>query len=379
MLAKNTGKRIKCILACLIALAALCPARGAAADEPDIQAGSYVLIEAGTRKVLIGENAHLKLPMASTTKIMTALLAIERCSLDDLVETPAQAYGVEGSSMYLGLGETLCVRDLVYGLMLVSGNDAAVALAVHMGGSIEGFAQIMNERAKELGCLNTHFVTPNGLPNDGHYTTAYDLALISAKAMEYEAFRNIVSTEYYRTQTGSVIRTLKNKNKILWQYDGGCGIKTGYTKAAGKCLSFAAERDGMTLIGVVLNCPDMFNSAMSLLDYGFDNFEMASAVKKGQTVARVPVENGRSYALALEAEEDIIVPVRKGEKLQLKTQVDCPDRVEAPIKAGEKLGTVFVIDDGGERIAAAGLVAADDVEPKRYSDWLKTLLKRWSA
>ena len=211
-------------------------------DTEEISAGGVMLMDACTHKVLYAKNAHEKLPMASTTKIMTAILAIETGKLDALVTVPKEAYGVEGSSMYLRLGEKISLRDLVYGLMLVSGNDAAVAIAINVGGSIAGFAALMNEKAKALGAQNTHFVTPNGLHDAEHYTTAYDLALIASYAMQNETFREIVGTTYYRTVTGEITRTVKNKNKILWEYEGGNGVKTGYTMAAGKCLVFSAER-----------------------------------------------------------------------------------------------------------------------------------------
>ena len=216
--------------------------------------------------MICAKEAHKKLPMASTTKIMTALIVIENCSLGDTVKVSPKAYGVEGSSMYLNAGEEVSVEDMLYGLMLLSGNDAAVALAIHTAGSVEAFAALMNARAEEIGAHNTHFVTPNGLHDPEHYTTAYDLALIAAEAMKNPDFRKIVGSTYHKTTTGSVIRYMKNKNKILWQYEGGCGVKTGYTKAAGRCLVFAAERDGMTLIGAVLSCPDMFNVAKAMLD-----------------------------------------------------------------------------------------------------------------
>ncbi|HWR19998.1 MAG TPA: D-alanyl-D-alanine carboxypeptidase family protein, partial [Clostridia bacterium] len=251
---RAANKKILCAI-CALMLLPWFPA-SAFADEPKTGAVSAILLEAGTGKVLYEKNAYIKLPMASTTKVMTAILALECCALSDTVTVTEDAYGTEGSSIYLELEEKMSVEDLLYGLMLNSGNDAAVALAVHIGGSLEGFANLMNAKAREIGANNTNFVTPHGLPNGDHYTTAYDLALISAYALKNEDFCTIVGTTYHRTTTGNFQRTFKNKNKLLWQYEGGNGIKTGYTKAAGKCLSFAAQREGMQLIGVVLNCPD---------------------------------------------------------------------------------------------------------------------------
>lgn len=350
----------------------------AGAEEPQTGASGAVLIEANTRMVIMANEAHQKLPMASTTKIMTALLAIESCSLDEVVEVPAEAYGAEGSSMYLQKGEKLSMRDLLYGLMLVSGNDAAITIAIHVGKSVEGFVALMNARAKELGALNTNFVTPNGLPNENHYTTAYDLALITAEAMENDMFRQIVSSTYHRTETGLVIRTLKNKNKILWEYPGGCGVKTGYTKAAGKCLVFSAIKDGMMLIGVVLNCPDMFNSAKAMLNYGFENYELATVVQKDAVVARLPVNNGMKNALELVAKNDIIIPIKKGENITLTTRVECPSAVMAPVEEGTVLGKVYVVN-GTKILAATELIASDGIDSRSYGEWLKKLVRRWNA
>ncbi len=355
-----------------------CAPAHAEAEEPETGAEGAVLIEANTRMVLMASEAHKKLPMASTTKIMTALIAIESCSLEETVEVPLEAYGAEGSSMYLQKGEKLSMRDLLYGLMLVSGNDAAIAIAVHIGGSVAGFAQLMNARARALGANNTNFVTPNGLPSDAHYTTAYDLALIAAEAMGNETFRELVSATYYRTETGLVARTFKNKNKILWEYEGGCGVKTGYTKAAGKCLVFSAERDGMTLVGVVLNCPNMFGSAKAMLDYGYDNYELATVVKKGEAVARIHVDNGMKNGLALVAKEDIIIPIIKGESVSLATRVECPSMVAAPVEPGAVLGRAYVLS-GTKTLASTELVALEGVESRSYAEWLKKLVRRWSA
>jgi len=372
--------KYRCIVATVAAVLLLFPVSSAHAqsEAPETGAAGAVLIEANTRMVLMADEAHKKLPMASTTKIMTALLAIENCSLDEMVEVPAEAYGVEGSSMYLQKEENLSMRDLLYGLMLVSGNDAAVTIAVHVGGSVEGFAAMMNERAKELGALNTNFMTPNGLPDDNHFTTAYDLALIAAQAMQLDAFSQIVSSTYYRTTTGLVTRTLKNKNKILWEYPGGCGIKTGYTKAAGKCLVFSAKKDGMMLIGVVLNCSDMFSSAKTMLDYGFDNYELATVVQKGTVVARLSVDNGMKNALALVAKDDIIIPIKKGENITLTTRVECPSAVAAPVGQGTLIGRVYVLSET-TAIASTELVASESVDSRNYAEWLKKLIRRWSA
>ena len=347
-------------------------------DTVDVSAGGVMLMDARTHKVLYAKTAHEKLPMASTTKIMTAILAIEAGNLDALVTVPQEAYGVEGSSMYLRLGEQISMRDLLYGLMLVSGNDAAVAIAVHVGGSVEGFAALMNAKAASLGAHNTHFVTPNGLPDPDHYTTAYDLALIACYAMQNETFREIVGTTYYQTTTGEIARTVKNKNKILWEYEGGNGVKTGYTMAAGKCLVFAAEREGMQLVGVVLNCPDMFPSAKRLLDYGFETYQQETLVAADERIARVRVTGGKKNALEVAAKNDIIILVKDEDSTTVRTVVNLAGPVEAPVEKGDVLGTLEVWEDG-RVLAETELVAAETVESSAYLDYLERLFKRWSV
>lgn len=347
-------------------------------DTVDVSAGGVMLMDARTHKVLYAKTAHEKLPMASTTKIMTAILAIEAGNLDALVTVPQEAYGVEGSSMYLRLGEQISMRDLLYGLMLVSGNDAAVAIAVHVGGSVEGFAALMNAKAASLGAHNTHFVTPNGLPDPDHYTTAYDLALIACYAMQNETFREIVGTTYYQTTTGEIARTVKNKNKILWEYEGGNGVKTGYTMAAGKCLVFAAEREGMQLVGVVLNCPDMFPSAKRLLDYGFETYQQETLAAADERIARVRVTGGKKNALEVAAKNDIIILVKDGDSTTVRTVVNLAGPVEAPVEKGDVLGTLEVWEDG-RVLAETELVAAETVESSAYLDYLERLFKRWSV
>lgn len=378
---RGTMQRTAAILMAALSVLALNGSALAERERDTVQifAGGVMLMDACTHKVLYAKNAHEKLPMASTTKIMTAILAIETGKLDALVTVPKEAYGVEGSSMYLRLGEKISLRDLVYGLMLVSGNDAAVAIAINVGGSIAGFAALMNEKAKELGAHNTHFVTPNGLHDAEHYTTAYDLALIASYAMQNETFREIVGTTYYRTVTGEVTRTVKNKNKILWEYEGGNGVKTGYTMAAGKCLVFSAERNGVELVGVVLNCPDMFPAAKRLLDYGFETYKSEKLVAAGDVIARIRINGGRKNALAVAAKQDIIILVKDGDSTTVRTVVKLPQQqVQAPVKKGDSLGSLEIWEDG-RILAETELVAAETIEPSAFTDYLERLFRRWSA
>jgi len=249
---------------------------------------------------------------------------------------------------------------------------------VHIGGGTQTFADMMNRRAMELGAYNTNFVTPNGLHDEQHYTTAYDLARISAAAMKNHSFRSIVSTEYYRAETGAIARTFKNKNRILWEYPGGTGIKTGYTKAAGRCLVFSAEQDGMELIGVVLNCPDMFGDAKAMLDYGFENYETAVMVKAGATAARVSVRGGEKSLLELTPSQDIIVPVKKGESASYRTRVVMTEAISAPVYQGDVLGYVEVLD-GDALLLRRELVAAEDVPDAGIGYYFGRIIKRFAA
>lgn len=241
---------------------------------------SYVVIEQSTCKVLKGTNIHVRLPMASTTKIMTAYTVIKNeKNLDRKVTIPKDAVGIEGSSIYLKEGEELTVRELLYGLMMRSGNDSAVALAIATSGSVEQFVKQMNYESKVLGLKNTHFTNPHGLHDDNHYTTAYDLAVITAEAYKYEDFCDIVACKS-KTIGGenSEKRLLVNKNKILSLYEGANGVKTGYTKRAGRCLVSGAKRNDVQMIAVTLNIPDTYGQCIYLMDYAFRQWEFA---KKG--------------------------------------------------------------------------------------------------
>lgn len=250
---------------------------GTASDsDPVISAGQAVLTDGETGKILYEKSADEKAYPASTTKIMTALVTLENLEKYDspitqTVEVPAEAAGVEGSSLYLAAGEKISMEDLLYGLMLVSGNDAATALACIIGGTQENFVSMMNDKAAELHCSSTHFTNPSGLFDEDHYTTARDMAVIAREAMKDPTFRKIVAAKDHKAQrTDSDYLTFHNKNKTIFQYDGGTGIKIGYTQASGRTLVASAERDGRSMICVVMSAPDWFQDAYKLMDYGFD-------------------------------------------------------------------------------------------------------------
>ena len=249
------------------------------AENLNLSASSYILMDEVSGRVIIEQDCHKRMPMASTTKIMTALIALEKCDLDDQVKIDERSINIEGSSIYLQNNEIITIKDLLYGLMLRSGNDAAVAIANHVSDSEEEFVELMNEKAKALNAKKTNFTNPHGLSHDDHYSTAYDLALITREAFKYDIFEEISATKSY-TANRDKNEYFLNKNKTLWEYDGGDGVKIGYTSAAGRCLVSSAKRDGMRLIAVALDAPDWFNDNYKLLDLGFDNYKTYTIYSK---------------------------------------------------------------------------------------------------
>lgn len=284
-------------------------------------ASGKVLIEQSSRRVLYGENQNEKCYPASTTKVLTAYIALQRLPLNLVVTIPKQAAGVEGSSIYLKAGEKITVEDLLFGLMLRSGNDAATALAIAVAGSVDAFADLMNETAASLGAKNSHFVNPHGLHDDNHYTTPYDLALITAAAYELEDFNRIVGTSVRKIEVDGQATAIGNKNKLLKLYDGANGVKTGYTTKSGRCLVGGAKRENMQLITVALNCPDMWNDTMAMFDLGFDRYDMValdSALLRSQE-GKKPVEV-RVGGTVMPNWQDICWPLAEDEYVVLKVE-----------------------------------------------------------
>ena len=361
-------------IALLLCLLLLLPVPARADGDFSLSAKAACLIDAATGRVLYAQNADARLPMASTTKIMTALLALESCSLDESVTASQNAYGVEGTSIYLSVGETLSLQNMLYGLMLRSGNDAAVAIAEHVAGSTAAFAQLMTRRAAELGA-DAVFANPHGLPAQNHEASAHAMTLIARQAMRIEAFRQIVSTQKATIPWvgNEYSRVLSNKNKLLATYPGATGIKTGYTKAAGRCLVFSAMRDGMELIGCVLNCPDWFGEAARLLDYGFERYSATTLLHAGETAAYAAVTAARNPRLALTVAEDLIVPLAEGEHYALEFSVQ---NAAAPVAAGQTLGEANVIIDGVSTVCVP-LVAAESVPEWGLLPALRKIWQNW--
>ncbi len=301
-----------------------------------ISAKSAILMDAQTGRILLEYNANQRSLIASTTKIMTALVVCEQSNVLDRVRIPGEAVGIEGSSMYLQEGEILTVQELLYGLMLRSGNDAAVALAIYCGGTVEGFAELMNDKAHRLGLSGSHFVNPHGLDHPDHYATAADLAKLAAYAMENPIFAQTVSTK--AVSVGQ--RRLQNHNKLLWQLDGADGVKTGFTKAAGRILVSSCTRQGRRLIAVTINDGNDWIDHKTLHESGFSAFSLQQIVQKGQCLATVEIVSADQRTVQLIAQKDFSYPLRTDENIELV--ISGPGFVYAPVIEGQKAGVAYL-------------------------------------
>ncbi len=331
-------------------------------SPPEISAQTAIMIEANSGEVLYEKNAEQKAYPASITKIMTALLAIENGTLDNKVEVSDNATGVEGSSIYLETGEKISLRDLVYGLMLRSGNDAAIAISEEIGGSTENFVILMNKKARELGAFNTHFVNPNGLHNPDHYTTARDMALIAMAAMKNPEFKKVAAAKSWVTDRGSgKYNYFYNKNKVVYQYDGGTGIKIGYTKAAGRTLVASSERNGMELICVVMNAPDWFQDTYKLMDYAFSQYETAKILEGQRPVKAVRIRGGGRSFVMIAPKEDILCPVKNGTDSNISVIYVLADRRKAPVSRWQEAGYLKIYVNGNY-LFSRPLYYLEDVE-----------------
>ena len=331
-----------------------------------ISARSAVVMDIASGRILYSHNKDEKRGMASTTKIMTALCAIEHGNLEKIVTVSSTASGVEGSSMYLAQGEKLTLSDLVYGLMLVSGNDAATAIAETVSGSVEKFAKLMNDKAAEIGAFNTSFTNPHGLSDENHFTTAHDLAKITAYAMLNPMFCKIVSTKSKKMSANEngYARHLVNHNKLLNMYNGCIGVKTGFTKATGRCLVSAAERNGLKLVCVTLNDPDDWRDHTDLLNSAFNSYSPYKIKSANEPAATADVKGGVSDTVELICKNDIIIPIKQGEENRISVKVQPFEDLTAPIIQGDVVGTVTAsIDD--ELCGEFPLIAKSTVDEKK--------------
>ncbi len=351
----------------------------AVAEGLSVSAKAAVLIEADTGRVLFAKNKDMQLPMASTTKILTALITLESDNLDELFVVDEKAIQVEGSSMGLQKGDSASLRTLACGMLLPSGNDAANAAAVRIGGSIAEFAAMMNQRAAAIGMTNSHFVTPSGLDDEQHYSTAHDMAKLARVALKNNAFQDICSRNIAKVEFGNppYERWLKNHNRLLNEYKGAIGVKTGFTKKSGRCLVSAAERDGVTLIAVTLNAPNDWQDHTLMFNYGFNDVKPQQYDVKYEEI-QLNVVGGKSAKVGVVPLTSTMVNVEENKLQDITQKVIAEHFYYAPIQAGDVVGKIELYLDG-EEIGTATLIASEDVQRDiteiKYSLWDK--IKMW--
>jgi len=355
-------------LACFFALSIYTVAY--ATEPPTISGETWILIDVDTGKILGEKDALKPMEPASTTKIMTAILALEKGNLEDVIKVSKNPPMVEGSNIQLQEGEKLKLEDMLYGMLLDSGNDAATAIAEHIGGSEQHFVEMMNEKARQIGAKDTKYINPTGLVDEGHITTAYDLALIGRYAlMNLPKFREIVSTEIKEIpwQPMNANRKLENTNQLLGKYQGADGVKTGYTSRAGRTLVATATRDGWQLMAVVLKSgwDTVFQDAATLLDFGFSNFEKVELVKEGESIVTLEPSFGEK-ALEVISERGFSAIVNKN--IPITREINVDEDIKAPIASGSVLGHLLISQDD-EQICSINLIAKEDVKRKIYTYW----------
>ncbi len=358
-------KKITVLLAVLLLLAAACPRVYAVGTH----ASCAILMDAESGRVLYEHNIHQPRLIASTTKLLTALVAVEEAeNLDEVVTIKGEWLGSEGSSIYLKVGEEITLRGLLYGLLLQSGNDAAMAIACHTAGSEAGFVALMNQRAVQLGMRDSSFANPSGLNDDNHYSTAYDMALLARACLKNEIVADICATRSITVGT----RTFVNHNKLLYRYEGCVGMKTGFTEKAGRTLVSAATRDGQALICVTLNDGNDWNDHCKLLDYGFEVFSRRVLCEKGEVLGSVTVQGSLIPTVAAVTSESVGYPLREEETLTM--DVELAPSVRAPFQTGAPVGRAVWRKDG--EIVAQVLLAAQSgagADVREPQNWWKRL------
>lgn len=342
---------------------------------PNVTATSAIVMEASTGHVIYSREPNKRMFPASTTKMVTLIMALENGKPEEIVTVGQNAFGVEGSTLFLETGDKIPLKELLCGMIMHSGNDAAVAVAEHVDGDIKTFARNMTKRAHELGATGTNFTNPHGLPDTNHYTTAHDLALLAAHGYSLENFEEIVSLKEKTFQwVHDPAKLLRSENQMLWIYRGGNGVKTGYTDAAGRCLVSAAKRDGIQLVAVVLDSYFMWNDSIALLDYGFANVSSEKIIDGGKVVKTLPVVSGHKKTIPIKTADDIIVPIFKNSD-DYEIKYDLPNFLSAPIKKGETVGQVRVMLDGKE-VASTDLIATESDTQKSFFKMLWENLKK---
>ena len=341
----------KYVLALVTALVMLFSV-SAAAQAFSVEAESSILIDASTGRILYQDNAHEKLAVASLTKVMTCLVALEHTdNLKQLVTLPDDFVNVGESNISLEAGDTYSMEDLLYALMLRSANDAAQAIAIGVAGSEAAFVDMMNAKTEELGLTESHWANPHGLDAEDHYSSAHDMAMITAAAWKEPFFRTLVATETWNMawKDGTTL-SLTSHNQLLTLYDGANGVKTGYTSKAGNCLIGSAERDGLQLISVVLNCETHYESTAAMLDFGFQNYRAVSFGEAGQIITTIRVINGRDDRLNVVLAEDANITVKADSDYTPEPTYEYEKSIPAPVAAGTQVGTATYIDEKGNKL-----------------------------
>ncbi|MCL4426601.1 MAG: D-alanyl-D-alanine carboxypeptidase [Firmicutes bacterium] len=333
----------------------------------EVRSASAILIDARTGQILYEKNAHEKRPIASVTKLMTLLLAFEaieagNLALEDRITASERAYRLGGTTIFLEIGEEMTAKDILTGIAVGSGNDASVAIAEHLAGTVEKFVEMMNARAQTLGMKETHFANPHGLDDPDNYSSAYDLALLSQQATRHPGLLEL--TSIYLTYLRGGKTMLANFNKLVRFYNGADGLKTGHTDKAGYCIAVTAQREDSRFIAILLGAPDAKtrqNEVTTLLNYAFANYESVPIIKEGKIITPMKVLRGEKETVDIVAKEDLAVTLPKGEKLQLQQSIHLPEKVNAPLTKGAKIGEL-VLTKAGKEIARVDLVAGEEVK-----------------
>lgn len=360
--------------------------------EPKINSRAAIIYERNTGRILWGKDQDSKRKMASTTKIMTAIVVVENANLNETVEVSKKAASTGGSRLGLKAGSKITVNDLLYGLMLCSGNDAAVALAEHTGGSIEGFAEMMNQKAKELGLEQTHFVTPHGLDANEHYTTAHELAIITDYALKNEKICNIVGTKTYTVTINGYGKTISNTNELLGYLDGVYGVKTGFTNGANRCLVTATKRGNMDIICVVLGADtkkDRTKDSIKLIEYAFKNYKMIEIndtiekeIEQWERInkERIFIEKGNYESIKLKFDEYNLKEyiVKNDGSESITVEIECQKEFIAPVEANKVIGN-YKVKMGEEIIESGNIYIEKEIHRKDITYYLKEMIKNYSA
>ena len=367
------------VFTCILLSSFTCFAEG---DTMGLSCPSALLMEQSTGEILYEKDIHSKRPLASVTKIMTMLLAMEaidagKFTYDDMITGSAHAKSMGGSTIFLDEGEQLSVRDILKGIAVASGNDAAVAMAEHIAGSEDNFVAMMNERAKQLGMNNTNFVNSNGLPADNHYSTAYDIALMSRELMKHEDIFDYTTIWMDSLRNGEF--TLSNTNKLIRFYEGATGLKTGSTDEAKFCISATAKRNGMHLIAVIMAAPtskERQKDASTLLNYGFSNYALHTCASKGESVDNIHIAKSASDTTEILCGEDAAYLYEKSTSPEISREIILNENMQPPYKAGEAAGKM-IIKNADKEIAKVPLVFATDVDKLSLFGTFGKLLDNW--